>query len=387
MCVSVSILTLSVSFVCFSSSLPSLLPVGVSRWFNKLYHNKHHLFWEAHQRTAYFSDLVKDFLNKILCPDVNKRMKIEELMKHPWFLGPTISHSALYAELQRRKATVDDNKMREKNEKAAAAAKASGEANAVPAQAGLLERGDVSMTRGEGPAVVIDYGSENLPAAVPSITAFAKGGVMGAQVGDQSAGESAAAAASKPAVMDSSSFGGGEEGGESYEDEGSEWSAPAPGASSAAAPGQSAAASSSASSSVLAKAKAPLFTAHGVQSFTRFSTSKFDSASDLYAHLQSTLLSLGCAIEAAAPAKFKFKLVKCVTSQGVILFSVAVFTDPSNARAHIVEFKKRSQDSTQFRTLYAEIRYKLRDIIDEHASAALATPAQPVPQQQAAQQM
>jgi serine/threonine protein kinase len=97
----------------------------------QLSNNKHHLFWEAHQRTAYFSDLVKDFLNKILCPDVNKRMKMEELVRHPWMLGPTISHSALYAELQRRKQTVDENKVRERAEKASKVAKDSGSAVSV----------------------------------------------------------------------------------------------------------------------------------------------------------------------------------------------------------------------------------------------------------------
>jgi serine/threonine protein kinase len=57
----------------------SLFPFFVSF---QLHHNKHHLFWEAHQRTAYFSDLVKDFLNKILCPDVSKRMTLAEMQKH-----------------------------------------------------------------------------------------------------------------------------------------------------------------------------------------------------------------------------------------------------------------------------------------------------------------
>lgn len=387
-----------VLFIQLAGFPPFQRPALNDWWFNKLYHNKHHLFWEAHQRTAYFSDLVKDFLNKILCPDVNKRMKLEELQKHPWFLGPTISHAALYAELQRRKATVDDNKGREKAEKAAEAAKLAGHVGgeaAIPgAQAGLLERGDVSMTRGEGPAMVIDYGSEALPQAVPSITAFAKGGALTAPtVGDQSGAGTgsetqAPAPSNKAAVMDASAFfGGGEEGGESYEAEGEDWGTPA--AAAAPAPAAAAASASAASSSSPSDSTvAPPFAASAalVQSFTRFSTSKFESALDLYQALQSTLLSIGCVIESANKSKFKLKLVKCVTSQGVILFSVSVFADPTNPRTHIVEFKKRSQDSTQFRTLYAEIRYKMRDCIDEHASGALATPVQPVPQQQAAAQ-
>ena len=290
---------------------------------------------------------------------------------------------------------MDDSKSREKAEKAAEAAKLSGDSGAVPAQAGLLERGDVSMTRGEGPAMVLDYASEELPAAVPSITAFAKGGaIVGAQVGDQQGGAGEAAdKAPKPAVMDASAFGGdaAAEGGESYEgEEGAEWGeAPQP-AADAAAPAAPAATSSSSASGALESVTAPPFAASSalVQSFTRFSSSSFPSALDLYQSLHRTLLSLGCSIEAANRGKFKLKLVKCVTSQGVILFSVAVYSDPNDSagRTLIVDFKRRSDDSAQFRTLFAEIRYKMRDIIDAHASPALATPAQPVPQQQAAKQ-
>jgi len=85
--------------------------------FNKLQHNKHHLFWQAHSRNAYFSDSTKHFINKILCVDPTKRLTIEGIKKHPWFNGPTISNSALQTELTRRKATVDEQKYREKLEK------------------------------------------------------------------------------------------------------------------------------------------------------------------------------------------------------------------------------------------------------------------------------
>jgi serine/threonine protein kinase len=86
-------------------------------WFNKLVNGKHALFWQAHSRSAYFSDQTKDFLNKILNPDPDKRISIADMKKHPWWKGTTITNVALVSELQRRKNTVDTVKSKEKEKK------------------------------------------------------------------------------------------------------------------------------------------------------------------------------------------------------------------------------------------------------------------------------
>jgi serine/threonine protein kinase len=86
-------------------------------WFNKLVNGKHALFWQAHSRSAYFSDQTKDFLNKILHPDPEKRISIADMKKHPWWKGTTITNVALVSELQRRKNTVDTVKSKEKEKK------------------------------------------------------------------------------------------------------------------------------------------------------------------------------------------------------------------------------------------------------------------------------
>lgn len=86
-------------------------------WFNKLVNGKHALFWQAHSRSAYFSDQTKDFLNKILNPDPEKRISIADMKKHPWWKGTTITNVALVSELQRRKNTVDTVKSKEKEKK------------------------------------------------------------------------------------------------------------------------------------------------------------------------------------------------------------------------------------------------------------------------------
>lgn len=41
--------------------------------------------------TAYFSDSIKDFINKVLAPDPSRRMTLQDIKKHPWYLGETMS--------------------------------------------------------------------------------------------------------------------------------------------------------------------------------------------------------------------------------------------------------------------------------------------------------
>jgi serine/threonine protein kinase len=104
-------------FIMLAGFPPFQKPAESDWWFNKLANNKHALFWQAHSRSAYFSDQTKDFINKILEPVPAKRISIADMKKHPWFKGPTVTPAALIAELQRRKNTVDQLKEREKERK------------------------------------------------------------------------------------------------------------------------------------------------------------------------------------------------------------------------------------------------------------------------------
>lgn len=133
-------------FIMLSGFPPFQRPSNSDWWFNKLAHNKHSLFWQAHSRSAYFSDQTKDFINKILNPDPTKRMTIQDIKKHPWYNGSIVSKSRLTQELQTRKATVDQVKEREREKKA-------------QEEASL---GEVVM-RGEG-------GTDVLPQAPPSLS-------------------------------------------------------------------------------------------------------------------------------------------------------------------------------------------------------------------------
>jgi len=104
-------------FIMLAGFPPFQKPDMSDWWFNKLVNGKHALFWQAHSRSAYFSDQTKDFINKILHPDPEKRISIADMKKHPWWKGATITNVALVSELNRRKNTVDSVKSKEKERK------------------------------------------------------------------------------------------------------------------------------------------------------------------------------------------------------------------------------------------------------------------------------
>jgi serine/threonine protein kinase len=170
-------------FIMLAGFPPFQKPADSDWWFNKLNNNKHALFWQAHSRSAYFSDQTKDFINKILNPDPTKRISIADMKKHPWFKGPTVTPAALVAELQRRKNTVDQLKEREKERKK------------QEARAAGLD-GDVIM-RGEGGA-----SEDDLPLSPPKLTFKnyifkdpTPGAVLGLAEGDFGAAEEKSARA------------------------------------------------------------------------------------------------------------------------------------------------------------------------------------------------
>jgi len=106
-------------FIMFAGFPPFQSPKTTDWWFHKLKNNRHDLFWRAHCRTVYFSDGFKDLINKILCPDPNMRISLEDIQKHDWYNGDVMNDQALFAEMQTRKTQVNEKKARERMTKMA----------------------------------------------------------------------------------------------------------------------------------------------------------------------------------------------------------------------------------------------------------------------------
>lgn len=140
-------------------------------WFHKLKNNRHELFWRAHCRTCYFSDQLKDLLNKILCPDPSMRISLDDIRKHAWVMGSVVSAETLFSQLHARKAEVDQQKRRDEMVKLAQA-----------------RGGAVGGGMGHGAmAVVRSLGVEDDDSALPPSMEFYSHGV-GVEVAAPSAG-------------------------------------------------------------------------------------------------------------------------------------------------------------------------------------------------------
>jgi len=123
-------------------------------WFQKLQTGRHSLFWKAHTRQAFFSEDAKDFMNKILEPNPEERITLQQIFEHPWFTGSVLSDSELRDELSNRQRTVSAQKKKEREAVARKNARGSGRVR------GQKQSEDRSL----------DFlGDDGLPVSVPEI--------------------------------------------------------------------------------------------------------------------------------------------------------------------------------------------------------------------------
>jgi len=104
-------------FIMIASFPPFQQPSLNDWWFNKLATGRPHLFWAAHVRSAPFSPALQRFLTALLEVDPAKRMTVARMVEDEWFCGETLSTDRLYEEMRKRREEVDVHKMRERAEK------------------------------------------------------------------------------------------------------------------------------------------------------------------------------------------------------------------------------------------------------------------------------
>jgi len=144
-------------FIMVAGFPPFQRPVSSDWWYDKLEKKKFKLFWQAHCRTAVFTPAIQDLIQKILSVDPKERYSIEQIKKHEWFNGPTLKEDAMTAEFRRRKQTVDEEKNRQKLEKA----------QQMHAAAIANQADSAQVTRGFS-SVEIDPTSDELPPPLPA---------------------------------------------------------------------------------------------------------------------------------------------------------------------------------------------------------------------------
>ena len=104
-------------FIMIASFPPFQQPSLNDWWFNKLATGRPQLFWAAHVRSAAFSPPLQRFLTRLLEVDPARRMTVARMVEDEWFCGETLSGERLYEEMLRRKQEVDVHKIRERAEK------------------------------------------------------------------------------------------------------------------------------------------------------------------------------------------------------------------------------------------------------------------------------
>jgi len=100
-------------FVMYAGYPPYVSPNKKDWWFDKLMKGNFKYFWMAHEQQRKFDEDFKDLINKMLTTDDTKRITIEEIQKHSWYVKDTLKQEDLVKELMRRKPRVDNAKLEE----------------------------------------------------------------------------------------------------------------------------------------------------------------------------------------------------------------------------------------------------------------------------------
>jgi len=281
-------------FIMLAGFPPFQKPNMSDWWFNKLNTGKTNLFWQAHSRSANFSDSTKDLINKILQPEPLKRISIAELRKHAWFEGPVISDERLIDEFKKRKENVDETKERKKQEK-----KQLSSQQIEDTSIGAQKFKDLET---------LTPSTEKLPESSP-LWDFEKYVVV----------------ANKVELTDSNSL-----------------------------------FSSSFSVETKTAPNAPIYDNERVQTcYTRFES--METPSKIMSRLSKYFEELK-ASHSCDESNYFLKATVMTTTSSVIL-CIQIYIDPQDPTKSIVLFRRRKGDSMQFRSIYYDIRYCLKDLV------------------------
>lgn len=97
-------------FITLAGFPPFQIAQSTDWWFQRIRNRQYSLFWEAHLRSAVFSEGAMALLNKIFVADPGSRATLEDIKADPWFAAETVPAATIGAELARRKEEVEHQK-------------------------------------------------------------------------------------------------------------------------------------------------------------------------------------------------------------------------------------------------------------------------------------
>jgi len=127
-------------------------------WFQRIIHNQHRYFWDAHMRKASFSPDAIALMNKIFRVDPSRRATLADILEDKWFnTEATVAPDVMAAELERRRLHIArqkaEEKERQRREREAARAEAGGAGGAYAAAAEMFAPIERSVSDSSGGAV------------------------------------------------------------------------------------------------------------------------------------------------------------------------------------------------------------------------------------------
>ena len=97
-------------FIMFTGTPPFSKATPMDPYYRLLINEKYETFWNAHSRSKptkdFFSESFKDFMQRALAFDPEKRLNLEQVKAHPWFLGNFTGQDQIRLEFINRKKVV-----------------------------------------------------------------------------------------------------------------------------------------------------------------------------------------------------------------------------------------------------------------------------------------
>ena len=98
-----------VLFIMIAGTFPFSAATKDEYYYKYIFNGKWDFFWKHHYKgkpgaAKFFSEEFKDFIQRLLCYNVEDRMNMEELMNHAWFKGAAPTHEEILKEFVHRKS-------------------------------------------------------------------------------------------------------------------------------------------------------------------------------------------------------------------------------------------------------------------------------------------
>lgn len=103
-------------FILLSQHPPFIRAEETDRYYKKIYQGKWSKFWDTYADEG-FSESFKDLFCKMVHPNPERRLTLQQIKEHEWFLGPVATHQEILSNFAVRKKVLQKHKEDKKKPK------------------------------------------------------------------------------------------------------------------------------------------------------------------------------------------------------------------------------------------------------------------------------